>query len=316
MSDRILVCGAGGYVGRNLVRFLAARGNQVVAVTRTPPKSLPPGVEFDLADLSNAEECRNLIQKLSPRWVFNLAAQVGGIQFVNANQSTGLNDVLINSNLIDACARVGIARYFFASSSCVYPDIATPLKESDAYPANPVGGYGWAKLFSERVCAAYSAERNLPTTVLRYHGIYGPGDIRPQGRDHVISSLVKKVAQAKLSRTSEIPVWGDGTQTRSFLYIDDCIEGTVRAMDRGVDGPFNLAHPTPVSIKDIISTLEYIAAFPLVPFYNRDAPVGRVHKTADCTAMRDALNWQPETSLKDGLSRTYHEAWTEVAYAK
>jgi nucleoside-diphosphate-sugar epimerase len=241
---------------------------------------------------------------------FNFAASVGGIRFVQGNTAEALENVLINTNLARECAQAGVQRYFFASSSCVYPGcLETPLRETDAMPADPMGGYGWEKLFSERLCQAFAAERNLPCTILRYHGIYGPGDVRPAGRDHVATAIAKKVIHAKLSGVHEISIWGDGEQQRSFLYVDDCVEGTYRAMSRGITGPMNLAHPEPMTVNELVSHFEEIAGVKLTRFYNAEAHRGRHVKVSDNSLLRKHLNWEPETPHRDGLRALYNELW-------
>lgn len=313
MNGKIVVCGAGGYVGQRLVNFLVSRGmSGIVAVTS--PKSFvkfADPVERLGVDLRDPKACVRAVE--GARWVFNLAASVGGIGFVKANASMCLENVLINTNLVRASADEGVAGYFFASSSCVYPGHKDgDLIESDAWPADPMGGYGLEKLFSEQLCLAFAAERNLPVTIARYHGIYGPGDVREAGRDHVCTALAKKVIHAKLSGVHEIAIWGNGEQTRSLLYINDCVEGTYRLMVRGVSGPVNLAHPNPVSVNQIVSVLEEIAAVKLTRFYQPDAPTGRQHKTSSNWLLGEYLNWQPETPLIDGMRALYNELWDQA----
>jgi len=311
MNDRIVVCGANGYVGRRLVSFLVERGHEnVLAVSRPGAKLFGPGVKFFGADLRNQSACEVAVQ--DARWVFNLAASVGGISFVQTHGAECLANVVINTQLVEASKNSGVQRYFFASSSCVYPDgINRPLVESDAYPAQPMGGYGMEKLFSEQLCQAFA----LPTTIARYHGIYGPGDVRAVGSDHVVTALARKVVQAKISGVHEIAIWGDGEQTRSLLYIDDCVEGTYRLMQRGVPGPVNLAHPDSVSVNVIVDVLEDCAGVKLKRFYSEDAPVGRRYKTSDNRLLRESLNWEPETKLRDGLNAVYRELWDKAVCA-
>lgn len=309
MNDKVIVCGAGGYVGSRLVKYLSERCDNVVAVSSRPVKDLPPGVEARCGlDLRQRESCALAVK--GARWVFNLAARVGGIEFVQSNTAEALTNVLINTHLVEEAYRAGANQYFFASSSCVYPPgLNRPLQESDCLPANPMGGYGWEKLYSEMVTNYFGVERNFPTCIARYHGIYGPGDSRPKGRDHVATALTKKVIHAKLSGTREISIWGDGEQTRSFLFINDCIEGTYRLMRRGVQGPVNLANPRAHSVNQLVDVLEEISGVKLTRFYQPNAPVGRQIKVSDNTFLRKSLNWEPETSLLDGMRALYNQEW-------
>lgn len=316
MNDTIVVCGAGGYVGKALVKRLVKQGHKnIVAVYSRRPESTIPGTVSEWGDLREPGVCNRAVW--GARWVFNLAASVGGIGFVTSETSKCLGNVTINANLVEAAAKAGVQRYFFASSSCVYPSTIrhVPLHESHAWPADPMGGYGLEKLFSEELCLAYGKERNLPVSIARYHGIYGPGDVRSAGKDHVATALAKKVIQAKLSGVHEIAIWGDGSQTRSFLFIDDCIEGTLRLMERGGTGPVNLAHPVPASVNALVDVLEEISGVKLTRFYQPDAPTGRQHKTSDNSLLRKYLNWEPETSLIDGMRKLYNELWDKAVCA-
>jgi nucleoside-diphosphate-sugar epimerase len=298
MSDLIVVCGAGGFVGRRLVQHLAERGHEVRAVTR------------QTHDLQDPAQCRAAIA--GARWVFNLAAKVGGIDFISRNKASCMMSARINLNLLEAAASQDTARYFFSSSSCVYPDGIEYLKESDAYPADPIAGYGWEKIFSERACLAFQEQYRLSVSIARYHGLYGPGDIREQERDHVIAALCRKVAEAKLSGRHEITIWGDGNQTRSFLYIDDCLHGTSKMVFDGVTGPVNMANARCVSINELVGLLEDIAAVKLTRFYNSAASTGRQHKCSDNTLIRELMNWEPMTPIRTGLERTYRACWDSL----
>lgn len=297
MSDIIAVCGAGGFVGRRLVEFLAERGHEVRAVTR------------QCYDLQDPKQCRAAVSGAS--WVFNLAAKVGGIDYISKHKASCMMSARINMNLLEACHERGVQRYFFSSSSCVYPE-GSLLQEWHAYPANPTDGYGWEKLFSERVCLAFQEEFGVPVSIARYHGLYGPGDIREQARDHVIAALCRKVVEAKLSGRNEITIWGDGEQTRSFLFIDDCLLGTVSMMANGVTGPVNMANSQCVSINELVTMLEDIAAVKLTRFYNTSASTGRQHKCSDNTLIRELMNWEPMTPIRTGLERTYRACWDSL----
>ncbi len=306
MRAKIVVCGAGGFVGRKLVEHLRARGHTIVeAVSR----HCAPWVTLkgDLTDPAVAlRVCENA------DLVFNLAAQVGGIGFIQKNNAECLLSSLINTNLLRACEAHKVNRYFFASSSCVYSAGAGALSEDNAWPADPKTGYALEKLFSERMCLAFDEEKRVPCTIARFHTLYGPGDSRPPGREHVIEALCKKVLRAKLTGIHEINVWGDGSQTRSFLYVDDCAEGILKLTCSEIRGPVNLSGPENASVNQLIDYLEEIAGIKLERFYNRDAPVGAIHKMTNNTKLREVLNWEPPTKLMDGLRKTYEDLFNRT----
>jgi nucleoside-diphosphate-sugar epimerase len=305
MSDKITVCGAGGFVGRHITRYLVEKGHEVIAVVRRPSEI--PGAEIAVADLFSRDDCERVVR--GSRWVINLAATVGGIGYISNRDAQCLLSSQINSNLLCAARDAGIAGYFFASSSCVYPGNNGFIVESDAYPAQPSTEYGWEKLFSERVCLAFKRDYGLPVGILRYHGLYGPGDHRGDPRkDHVIASMCRKVARAKVSGTHEISIWGDGHQQRSFLYIDDCVEGTLKMLfdSRGETGPFDLYYPEVVTVNNIVDILEEIAGIKLDRFHTTTSPGVNI-KVSQSRALKSALNWEPSVNIFQGLSRTYRE---------
>lgn len=314
-NGKILVCGAGGYVGGNLVETLIDWGfTNIRAVSSRPlDKWLK---KFDTADnyvgdLRDPRVCDELAYEAN--YVFNLAATVGGIGFIGKHKVDCMMSSIINTNLLRASSREGVLRYFFASSSCVYPENdGTPLREGDAYPAQPLDGYGWDKLFSERMCLAFEEEQQLPVTIARFHTVYGPGDIRPEGRDHVTTALCKKVIAAKRSGNLEIEIWGDGSQTRNFLHIKDCIYGVLSLMSYEVQGPINLANPESVSINSLVTMLEEIAGVKLKRAYKHDAPRGRRFKVCDTSMLREHLRWEPAISLRDGLEELYKDLWDKA----
>jgi GDP-D-mannose 3', 5'-epimerase len=308
MNEKIVVCGAGGVVGRALVDRLIQEGHtDIRAVSRRWTNFA--GVENVQANLWNFADCERIMQ--GAKWVFNLAAKVGGIGYIQNHKADCMLSSLINTNLLMAAKDVGISRYFFSSSSCVYPSRIEVVKESDAYPADPIDGYGWEKLFSERMCLAFSDDYGIPVTIARYHGLYGPGDVRDDaGKDHVIAAMCHKVVEAKLSGRNEINIWGDGSQTRSFLFIDDCVEGTLELCWNGVTGPVNLANSEPVSVNRIVDLLEEISGVKLTRFYSALAAVGRQHKCSDNQLLRTVLRgWEPATPIREGLEKTYRFFW-------
>jgi nucleoside-diphosphate-sugar epimerase len=304
-----VVAGASGFVGRAFIEFLVKRGHKnIVAVCRKAPPLTETlrDVQFVLGDLRDPavamEACRDADM------VYNLAAQVGGIGFIGKHNVECLLSSLINTNLLLACEEHKAIRYFFASSSCVYPDGGS-MRETSALPANPGTGYGWEKIFSEQMCLAFDAERRVPCSIARFHTLYGPGDIRPAGREHVIEALCKKVIAAKLSGIHEISIWGDGNQTRSFLYVDDCVEGMYKLACSGVTGPVNLSSSESATVNQLVDYIEEIAAVKLERFYNKSAPTGIQHKMTENTLLRSSLAWEPMTPLKTGLQRTYNDLW-------
>jgi nucleoside-diphosphate-sugar epimerase len=227
--------------------------------------------------------------------------------------------VLINTHLLQAALDAGVERYFYSSSACVYaqdkqlvPDIE-PLAESDAYPADPEDGYGWEKLFSERMCRHFTEDFGLTTRVARYHNVYGPHGAWTGGREKVPAAICRKVAEAKLSGTHEIEVWGDGEQTRSFMYIDDCVEGTCRIMASEISEPINLGSSEMVTINELVDIVEGIAEITVARRYDLAAPKGVRGRNSDNTMIRERLGWEPPTQLQDGLERTYRWIYDQVA---
>lgn len=312
-NDKIVVCGAGGYVGRKLVEDLVRKGyTNIVGVTRTPGCIPVAGSRFALADLQNIEDARRVVYDAD--YVYNLAANVGGIGFISENKADCMASAAININLLRTVSS-DIKGYFFSSSSCVYPSLPRPLTENDVFPAY-LSGYGLEKYFSEQTALAYAKEKGIPVRIARLHTVYGPGDIRGGTRDHFPTSLTLKVIAAKLSGVHEIRIWGDGSQTRSLLYIDDAVKGIQKLMNRGVVGPVNLASSEKVSINGIVSMLEDIAAVKLARFYNLEASTGCQHKTSDNTLLREHLSWEPTTSTRDGMERLYRSCWEHSTIQK
>lgn len=314
MNEKIVVCGAGGFIGGKMVEFLVRKGyTNIRAVSRKPVSQwLKPNyaVENCSLDLRTAGDCFFALE--GAKIVYNFAASVGGIGYIGAHNTDCMLSSLINTHLLCEAKRNQVMRYFFASSSCVYPDSESALRESDAYPAQPTTEYGWEKLFSERMCLNFERDCGVPVTIARLHTLYGPGDVRPPGRDHVVAALCRKVAEAKLAGKNEINIWGDGTQTRSLLYIDDCIEGIYRLVNRGVRGPVNLANSEVISVNQLVFLLEEIAGIQLMKFYSPNAPVGCPHKFSDNGQLRRELSWEPMTSIRDGLAATYRDTYDRL----
>lgn len=302
-----VVCGSSGYVGRHLVRALAQKGLTVRAASRSSQAAWAiTGVEYMDADFSDFQDAQDACGDAEQ--VYNLAAMVGGIGFIEKNKFSCLACASINLNILQAL-RPGAA-YLFTSSSCVYPSQATPAFEASVQPGL-LGGYALEKYFSEQACFEFAQENpKVQVQVARLHTIYGPGDHRGHGRDHFISALVDAVIDARMSGVHEIKIWGDGNQTRSLLYIDDAVEGLQRIIHSTLDEcPTNLANSDSVSVNQVVSVLEEIAAIKLTRFYAPGAPTGRQNKTSDNTRLKAALGWEPSTPLRKGLEATYRSAW-------
>ena len=318
-DDLILVCGAGGFIGGSLVHYFHDLGyTRIRAVDKKP---LPdwyqrlPGVEALCLDLSEKENAVRAVEGAAE--VYNLAADMGGMGFIERFRVECLRSVLINTHLLEAAHRAGVRRYFYSSSACAYntdlqkdPNVRA-LKESDAYPAMAERGYGWEKLFSEMFCQEYWAERGLETHIARFHNVYGPNGTWFGGREKAPAALCRKVIEARDAGRLEIEIWGDGNQTRSFMYIDDCVLGIdlITHCDRLIATPINLGSSELVSINALVSMIEAISGVTLERHYKLDAPRGVAGRNSDNTFIQSVLGWQPSTPLRTGLAKTY--AWIE-----
>jgi nucleoside-diphosphate-sugar epimerase len=314
---RVVVCGAGGFIGGHLVKTLRNQGGfEVRAVDLKAPENWFQrfdDVENLRLDLRDLDACHRAL--VGADQVFNLAANMGGIGFIETNRADCMLSVLINTHLLMAARQAGVGRYFYASSACVY-DIrkqndsnSSALRESDAYPAMPEDGYGWEKLFSERMCRHFREDFGLEIRVARYHNVYGPFGEWRGGREKAPAAICRKVVEAKRSKNHEILIWGDGTQTRSFLFIDDCVKGTLDIMASEVVTPLNLGSSELVSINELVDVVESIAGVKLVRQYDLNAPQGVRGRNSDNTMIRDALKWEPAVQLYDGMKKTYE--WIE-----
>ena len=315
----ILVAGAGGFIGGHLVRSLVRRGLRVRAVDRKLLESWyfrSPDAENLVHDLADRDACCRVMNDVE--MVFNFAADMGGMGYIEANKASCMLSVLINTHLLMAARDNGVARFLFASSACVYPDYRQAetdvpgLRESDAYPAMPEDGYGWEKLFSERMCRHFREDFGIETRVARYHNIYGPLGTWEGGREKAPAAIARKVALAAITGRHEIEIWGDGQQTRSFTYIDDCIEGTELLMQSGVAEPLNIGSDEMVSINQLVDTVESIAGIKLARRYDLGAPKGVRGRNSDNTLVTEKLSWAPATPLRVGMERTYAWVYDQV----
>ena len=311
---KTLVTGAGGFIGHHLVTSLKERGYWVRGVDLKRPEFEPTRAdEFLILDLRRSEDAMAACEGMAE--VYNLAANMGGIGFIERYKAVIMHDnVLINIHMLEAARLQGIQRYLYTSSACIYPGYrqqvaeVTPLKEEDAYPADPEDGYGWEKLFSERQCRHYFEEYGLETRVVRFHNIFGPLGTYEGGREKSPAAICRKIAVA--SDGDEIEVWGDGEQTRSYCYIDDCVEGLQRLMHSDHKEPLNLGQDRMISINKLVDIVAAIAGQRIRKGYNLSAPQGVRGRNSDNTRLRSVLGWQPGVTLEDGLARTYH--WIEA----
>lgn len=315
--QRVVVTGAGGFIGHHLVRTLKARGYWVRGVDiKEPEFESTAADDFLVADLRFFENCTRTVKGMDD--VYQLAADMGGIGYISTNHATlSRNNILINANMIEA-ARIGsVGRYLYTSSACIYPmhlqmdaDVA-PLKESDAYPAQPEKGYGWEKLFAEEMTTYYHEDHGLDVRIVRFHNIYGPLGTYEGGREKSPAAICRKVALAE--DAGQIEVWGDGKQTRSYCYIDDCVDGLLRIMDSGYTRPINLGRDDMVSINELVDTVVEIASKKLVKRHDLTRPQGVRGRNSNNDLQRKVLNWEPPTSLRQGLTHTYAWIWSQLS---
>ena len=313
-NKKILVVGAGGFIGGHLTKKLLKNGNYLVAVDIKPKEYWFQDFEdsenhysMDMKDINN---CRKVTKKID--YVFNMACNMGGMGFIENNKAECMQSVLINTNLLIACKEAVVKRYFFSSSACAYNKslqqevFIEGLKEEDAYPADPEDGYGWEKLFSERMCKHFEEDYGIQVRIARYHNIYGPYGTYDGGREKAPAAMCRKVIKAKKNNENRIEVWGDGKQTRSFLYIDDCIEGTLRLFESDYPEPVNIGSDEQVSINQVIEIIENISGIKkLERIYQMDKPKGVRGRSSNNDLVKKILNWSYKIELKDGLKKTY-----------
>lgn len=318
--NRILVCGAGGFIGGHLVARLRQEKNLLVrAVDRKPPadwQQVFPEAQNLQLDLQEFAACRKAVAGCDT--IYNLAADMGGMGFIERNKGLCMLSVLINTQLLRAAREAGSSRFFFASSACVYnvakqtDPAVTALREPDAYPAMPEDGYGWEKLFSERMCHHFAEDFSIQTRVARLHNVYGPLGTFAGGREKAPAAICRKVIMAKLNGRLSIEIWGDGSQTRSFMYIDDCIAGTKMITKGAFAEPINLGSSELVSINTLVDMVEEIAGVSLQRIYDPAAPRGVNGRNSDNTLIKQVFGWEPSTPLRDGLELTYRWIYDEI----
>jgi GDP-D-mannose 3',5'-epimerase len=316
-SPQAVVCGAGGFIGGHLVRNLRARGVEGIRAVDIKPLNewyqVTEGVENLSLDLRELQNC--IIATRGAQHVYQLAADMGGMGFIEHNKALCMLNVMMSTNMLLAAQQTRAERFFYASSACVYnaekqlsPRVV-PLKESDAYPAMPEDGYGWEKLFSERMCRHFEEDFGLTCRTARYHNVYGPSGTWTGGREKAPAAICRKVIEAKNSGIHEISIWGDGRQTRSFMFIDDCVRGTEMIMNSDIDVPINLGSSELVTINQLVDIAEDIAGIQLERRYDRTAPKGVNGRNSDNSMILDRLGWEPSIRLRDGLEKTYR--WIE-----
>jgi GDP-D-mannose 3', 5'-epimerase len=311
--QRVLVTGAGGFIGHHLVTYLKERGYWVRGLDlKYPEYTEVDADEFELLDLRRRDDALLAVRDVDQ--VYALAADMGGMGFISGNHATILhNNALINLHTIEAARLHGVERYLYSSSACVYPEHlqadaeVTPLREEDAYPANPQDAYGWEKLISERLCEYYTDEHGMETRIVRFHNVFGPYGTYDGGREKAPAALCRKVAQAQPGGTVEI--WGDGGQTRSFCYVDDCIEGIYRIMQSDFREPLNLGTDRMVTIDELARIVIDISGKRDLKLVHVEGPQGVRGRNSDNSRLRDVLGWEPDVSLEDGLEPTYR--WIE-----
>lgn len=318
--NKILICGAGGFIGGHLVSHFLKQGHKNIRAVDIKPLDqwyqkfdFVENLQLDLEKEDNCAVAAN-----DAKIIYNLAANMGGMGFIENNKTLCMLSVLINTHLLLAAKKNNAEKFFFSSSACVYngdkqkdPNI-TALKEEDAYPALAEDGYGWEKLFGERMCRHFYEDFGLETRVARYHNVYGPNGTWNGGREKAPAAICRKVIEAKLSGNHEIEIWGDGNQTRSFMYIDDCIKGSTMLMENNFRDPINIGSSEKVTINQLVDIAEKIAGVNLKRKYNLSAPKGVNGRNSDNTLIKKTFNWEPSISLETGIEKTYKWIYKQI----
>jgi GDP-D-mannose 3', 5'-epimerase len=321
-NDKVLVAGAGGFIGGALISVLCDQGYKNLRAVDIKPfdewYQRFDGVENIQLDLNLKENCERATEGVAD--VYNLAANMGGMGFIEQNKALCMLSVLINTHLLQASTHHGVKRYFYASSACVYNADkqktfeAPSLREEDAYPAQAEDGYGWEKLFSERMCRHFTEDFGLYTRVARFHNVYGPWGTWDGGREKAPAAICRKVIEAKISGKNEIEIWGSGNQTRSFMFIDDCTQGIEMIMNSGIVEPINLGSSEAVTVNQLVDIVEDIAGIKLRRKYDLSAPKGVNGRNSDNTLIQRYLKWEPSTPLRIGMEKTY--CWIYDQYSQ
>ena len=317
--SKAIVAGGGGFIGGHLVRSLLDEGFDVRSVDVKPEAEwyqVHSDAENVVADLSEKEACVAATKDASV--VYNLACDMGGMGFIENNRALCMLSVLINTHMLMAAKEAGVEQYFYASSACVYaagkqtdPNV-TALAEADAYPAMPEDGYGWEKLFSERMCRHFYEDFGMETRIGRYHNVYGPEGTWTGGREKAPAAISRKIAEAKLSGNHTIDVWGDGLQTRSFMYIDDCLKGTKSLLNSDFRDPLNIGSAELISINGLVDLIADIAGISVERVHDLSAPQGVRGRNSDNTLIKEVMDWEPSITLRDGLEKTYGWIYDQV----
>ena len=323
MKKKYLVCGAGGFIAGHLIQDLLKEGHEVVCADIKPveywfqPQENNKNYSLDLKEYDN---CLKVTEGVD--YIYNMACNMGGMGFIENNKAECMLSVLINTNLLRACLQNRVKKYFFSSSACVYnaskqeKTFIDGLKEEDAYPAEPEDGYGWEKLFSERMCRHFTEDFGIETRIARYHNVYGPLGTYDGGREKAPAALCRKAIEAKINKTNIINVWGDGEQTRSFMYIKDCIIGTKKLFESKEKEVVNIGSEEQVSINQMIDIIEDIGNYKLKRNYELDKPKGVRGRSRNNDFVRKKINWDCKVSLKKGLEETYEWIYNEMTSGK
>ncbi len=313
---KALVAGAGGFIGHHMVAYLKHRDYWVRGVDiKEPEYEASRADEFEMLDLRKWEECLAATRDVDE--VYQLAADMGGIGYITGNHADiARNNVLINAHMLEAAYQNGVSRYFYSSSACIYPMYlqrspeVTPLKEEHAYPADPEEGYGWEKLYAEKLCQYYDEDGKLPTRVARFHNVYGPLGTYDGGREKAPAAIARKIALVEDGGIIE--VWGDGLQTRSFMHVDDCVEGIFRLMQSDFAKPLNLGTDELISVNDLVDLVAKAASKSVDKRHDTSKPQGVRGRNSDNSLLREVLGWEPLVSLEDGLRNTYQFVEAEL----